>query len=441
MQKNLFNLQLYLLILMPWAIISGPLFSDLILILFGISFIINTIISKKYEFFYNKIFIIFLIWCIYILTISIFSSNILLSFQSTLFYFRFGLFFLGVIFILYHNNEGIYYFSISLFISFLFVILDAFVQYFTGFNLIGFEYSHPRLSGIFGEEKVLGSYITRILPFILAIIYLIKDKFKDNFLTDILFVLLLFLSGMITYLSGERTALFYYLIVFCITLIIKFNFRFYMIFFSFFAISSLFFIFNIYEVNKNRIFNETSRQIFDNSKYDFYNNEGEIIEYPIPGVSLFSIQHQALFISSAKIIEDHFVFGIGPKLFREVCKKDKYRVFNKRDPNSINGCNTHPHHSYIQIFLETGLFGFVFLVFIFISIIYLLTKNIYLSWRQNYNNILISKIYFLVCFFITVWPLVPSGNFFNNWLSIIYYLPLGFYLFVNSKKFKNSTTK
>ncbi len=426
---------------MPWAIISGPFFSDLILILFSISFITNTIVYKKYEFFYNKIFIIFLIWCFYILTISIFSSNILLSFQSTLFYFRFGLFFLAVIFILYHNNNVIYYFSISLFISFLFVILDAFVQYFNGFNLIGFEYSHPRLSGIFGEEKILGSYITRILPLIFAMIYLIKDKFKDNFLTDILFVLLLFLSGIITYLSGERTALFYFLIVFFITFIIRFNFRFYIIFFSFFLISSLFFIFNIYEVNKNRIFNETSKQIFENSKYDFYNNEGEIIEYPIPGVSLFSIQHQALFISSVKIIEDHFVFGIGPKLFREVCKKDQYKVFNKRDPNSINGCSTHPHHSYLQIFVETGLFGFIFLVFIFMLIIYLLIKNIYLSWGKNRSNILISKIYLLLCFFITLWPLVPSGNFFNNWLSTIYFLPLGFYLFLSIKKSQNSTIK
>ena len=29
---------------------------------------------------------------------------------------------------------------------------------------------------------------------------------------------------------------------------------------------------------------------------------------------------------------------------------------------------------------------------------------------------------------ITVWPFAPNGNFFNNWLMIVYSLPVGFYL-------------
>ena len=34
----------------------------------------------------------------------------------------------------------------------------------------------------------------------------------------------------------------------------------------------------------------------------------------------------------------------------------------------------------------------------------------------------------LACLLITVWPLSPNGNFFNNWLAICYSLPVGFYL-------------
>ena len=34
----------------------------------------------------------------------------------------------------------------------------------------------------------------------------------------------------------------------------------------------------------------------------------------------------------------------------------------------------------------------------------------------------------LISFFITLWPLIPSGNFFNNWINILYFFPLGFYL-------------
>ena len=34
----------------------------------------------------------------------------------------------------------------------------------------------------------------------------------------------------------------------------------------------------------------------------------------------------------------------------------------------------------------------------------------------------------LAAIFVTVWPLSPNGNFFNNWLMIIYSLPVGLFL-------------
>ena len=33
-----------------------------------------------------------------------------------------------------------------------------------------------------------------------------------------------------------------------------------------------------------------------------------------------------------------------------------------------------------------------------------------------------------ILIFINLFPFSPSGSFFNNWLSIIYFLPLGFYI-------------
>jgi O-antigen ligase len=39
---------------------------------------------------------------------------------------------------------------------------------------------------------------------------------------------------------------------------------------------------------------------------------------------------------------------------------------------------------------------------------------------------------------ITVWPLTTNGNFFNNWLMIVYRLSVGFYLqSIYSKKSRN----
>ena len=61
----------------------------------------------------------------------------------------------------------------------------------------------------------------------------------------------------------------------------------------------------------------------------------------------------------------------------------------------------------------------------------------YLHWsafRQLQSIVLNKKKYltdYQVCLLtgilISVWPFSPKGNFFNNWLAIIYSLPIGFY--------------
>ena len=55
--------------------------------------------------------------------------------------------------------------------------------------------------------------------------------------------------------------------------------------------------------------------------------------------------------------------------------------------------------------------------------------------KKNYMNNF--EICLLSSILITIWPVVPSGNFFNNWLSIVYYFPVGFLLYSLEKKMKN----
>ena len=38
------------------------------------------------------------------------------------------------------------------------------------------------------------------------------------------------------------------------------------------------------------------------------------------------------------------------------------------------------------------------------------------------------QICILTLFLINLFPLIPTGNFFSNWLNIFYYLPIGFFL-------------
>ena len=39
------------------------------------------------------------------------------------------------------------------------------------------------------------------------------------------------------------------------------------------------------------------------------------------------------------------------------------------------------------------------------------------------------QICLLLGFLITLLPIIPNGNFFNNWLSMIMFFPIGFYIF------------
>ena len=96
---------------------------------------------------------------------------------------------------------------------------------------------------------------------------------------------------------------------------------------------------------------------------------------------------------------------------------------------------THPHNFYLQVLAENGLIGFIILASIFFYISYLILREI---WQRNINNrSLISdySIILLVGMFLNLWPIAPSGNIFNNWLSILIYMPLGFYFyFIKLKK-------
>ena len=83
---------------------------------------------------------------------------------------------------------------------------------------------------------------------------------------------------------------------------------------------------------------------------------------------------------------------------------------------------------------ELGLFGFIsiFLIFIIISIFFI--KNLYFQIIKKKQLISDETICLLACCFINLFPLLPSGNFFNNWLSIVIYYPIGFLIFIIKEK-------
>jgi len=74
-------------------LIWGPFFPDLIVSVSALFFLIYVSKNNKFYFFNNKPLIIFFSFCIYCILLSIFiAEDMMLSFESSLFYFRTGVF-------------------------------------------------------------------------------------------------------------------------------------------------------------------------------------------------------------------------------------------------------------------------------------------------------------------------------------------------------------
>ena len=77
-----------------------------------------------------------------------------------------------------------------------------------------------------------------------------------------------------------------------------------------------------------------------------------------------SVQHKVVYETAFKIFNDNKVMGIGPKMFRKICDQDKYYTKSDID-RTIDGCQTHPHNTYIQLLSETGIVGTIFILILF----------------------------------------------------------------------------
>jgi O-antigen ligase len=101
-----------------------------------------------------------------------------------------------------------------------------------------------------------------------------------------------------------------------------------------------------------------------------------------------------------------------------------------------NGCNTHPHNVHLQFLSELGLIGYFFLI---LAIIYIIIK-LFVIFKNRITLKFVSLIDHSIFFcylgiFVNLFPLFPSGNFFNNWLSVIFYFNIANLL--SYLKFKN----
>mgnify|MGYP006076434973 CR=1 FL=1 len=281
------------------------------------------------------------------------AEDTMLSFESSLFYFRIGVFSCFIWYLIDQDKNILAYFYYALILCFLALVIDGYIKHFTGKNLLGFKIIGIRVSSFFRDELIMGSYLSRLFPLLFALFVVRKKKkFKIYFIG-----ILLILVEILIFMSGERVS--FYLLI----------------------LSTLFIIILIKEYQKFRVatfimamvcitvlsFNspKLSDRIFFSpfESMNFFKDSRDSKEFII-----FTPAHDSLIRTAYNMFKDKPIFGHGPKMFRIICKDEKYRV-------GISPCMTHPHNFYIQLLAETGIVGFLFLFSALIYIFYTVLRQ------------------------------------------------------------------
>ena len=291
------------------------------------------------------------------------------------------------------------------FFAVLFVLVDSYIQFFFDKDLFGHKVSDNhgrRLSGPFGDEYVVGS-------FILKTIFITKyHKYFNNKINWLIYLLLAF---VLVILASQRMPT----LIFSISLIILFFFEYKInlkkkIFTFLASLICIVLIFNFNPSVKKHYIDRTLEQIGYSDKAKLKN--------------FWDSQWGAHYLTAIEIYKNNPFFGSGIKTFRFVCAKDRYK---KIESDMVDKrCSTHPHNIYLEILSETGTLGFLLFLF---TLLCLFKINKVFTKKNIRNNPEI-----LILLFICFWPIQSTGSFFSTWNGFFYPLALSYISYVSKKK-------
>ena len=404
----------------PIIYIVGSLPVNFILIVSSI-YIIFLSYSKKIIFDKKEIYI-FLIIMIFLIINSLSAEFKSYSLYKSMTYFRFILFlYFGIYFLNISSIQLKRFFSLTLLGTIIFVSFDSLVQFIYGIDLLGYKTDitiiYGRLSGPFGSEYIVGSYL---FCFGFVGFACLKQFFNIGLFLQIIYVSLL---SIMIFLTGERNAVLMSFIIILVNLIFNSEFRKILGFY----IIKLMIIFSISFILLDHI----KHRYYEYPSALFFQTQGEPLIHKV-----LNNQYGMHSLNAYSIFLDNKFLGSGVRSFRSECKKYSVEIIaqkfagklvKKADMRKLNnGCSTHPHNLYFELLAETGIFGLIFFL-LFLSSIFIQK----FSFLKNKTEISILASVLIALLF----PLKPTGSIFSTMYSGYIWFFLAFYLaFIELKK-------
>ena len=282
------------------------------------------------------------------------------------------------------------YTNFKLFYIFIFIIsIDTIVQYFLGYNLLGYQkYDHIRLTGIFDDEPIIGSFLMKLVIPIIWIFFVTKK---------LSFKLLILISLMILgiTLSGERMPLLQlifglFLIFVSLILFNKKKIIYFLIIFPILIISIT--------------FSNTAKERFKSTFDSLESLKDSLLYNKVIDNSSSVNDYFMNFYSAYYLWNNNKIIGGGYRYYNNNCSDDF--IIGKE-----NYCSTHPHNIFLEILSDYGFIGLI----IFISfLITLFTKHF--KSKYYYENLGI-----LIVFVVISVPFVTSQSIFSSYYGSIYF--------------------
>ena len=401
------NIPKVLFSILPISIIIGSSVSLLNTVLFGLCFVFIYFSKNNIKIYDFKPVFLLIILNIYLIFNSLISVDMMSGIFRNFGFVRFILFFVMINYLFSINEKNLDIFKIWTIIFFI-VLVDIYIERFTGSNIFGFgKLDQPygtRVISFFRNEPIAGSFIC---GFSFIIFGYILNFFKSKKISKILgFLIILFcLIGIM--LTGERSnslkALFGIMIFISMTDYVKLKQK-VLIFASIFAI--FFTAINLSDYLKFRYID----QIY--SKVKSKDERKEFLDNNL---------YLTLYKSGFYVFKNNPWFGVGNKNYRiETCDTKKNAIQKEYR------CLTHPHQVYIEMLSEHGIIGTIIILSIFFYLAFSIIRKII----DSRNYVQVGCLVFLLINFI---PVLPSGAFFNNYSITLFMINFSLMYAVNKE--------